>query len=277
MYAGVYQRPVERFGATTAWVPTIFAPHHRIMYDTTGGMAGVLVQLHPEMVLGYDTGSGGIQWTPPDWSLFPGIPHVHVDQAGQGAPVYSAHVMDIEPGAYAPTDLPGWMAHATAPRPTAYVDRNDCDTILANGYKGPIHLAWPGWNGEPLPGAPGQVVAVQNVFQNSYDASVVLDATWPYKKTEAEMLNGILSPHQDQLSIPFPAGSFNRIILFHDFTSAAISLRVAYHSAHRGWTIHDHYALTGNAPQTIAFNVTDADAVSLVNEDQMAFVGWTLA
>ncbi len=48
------------------------------------------------------TGTPDIEWTAADWALFPGIPHVTIDQGFINSPVPSAIVRDVEPGAWTP-------------------------------------------------------------------------------------------------------------------------------------------------------------------------------
>ena len=154
------------------------------MGDAIHDNVGHLQVARPQLAAGYVTGSADIKWTAADWALFPGIPHVTIDQGFTGSPVPSAIVRDVEPGAWQPfsaVNRNGW----TAARPTIYCDRNDLSReggVLGCGWKGDLWLAWPGWNGEPLPTAPGcTYVAVQNQpnVGNAYDLSVVLDDNWP--------------------------------------------------------------------------------------------------
>ena len=155
----------------------------RTMGDAIHDNVGHLQVARPQLAAGYVTGSADIKWTAADWALFPGIPHVTIDQ-GNGGPVLTAVVRDVEPGAWQPfsaVSRNGW----TAARPTIYCDRNDLSReggVLGCGWRGDLWLAWPGWNGEPLPTAPGcTYVAVQNQpnVGNAYDLSVVLDDNWP--------------------------------------------------------------------------------------------------
>jgi hypothetical protein len=140
-----------------------------------------------QVVAGYVTGSADIVWTAADWAMFPGIPHVEIDQGYTGAPVYSATVQDVETGAWTPASVPNWQAQCTAARPTVYCNQSTLPAVLATGWRGNLWLAIPGWQpGNALPSAPGcTVVAVQNQLDvaNAYDLSVVLDSTWP----EADM------------------------------------------------------------------------------------------
>lgn len=146
------------------------------MYDAIGSNAAQLRQFRPTVVAGYNTGYGVVPWHASTWAMFPGAVHVHIDQAGQGAPSRTAAVMDVEPGCYRPSQVPGWVRANRSGNPTVYCDRADLNAVLATGYKGPIWLAWPGWRGEALPSH--QVVAVQSVFGSFYDRTTIIDPTW---------------------------------------------------------------------------------------------------
>ena len=144
-----------------------------------------------DLVAGYGTGSPDIRWTDATYATFPGAVHVVIDQGYTGAPLYSAHVIDIETGAWEVTHVTGWMNNATAPRPTLYVNRgNEWAACLAAlhspRFKGDVWLSFPGWaTGEALPALPAgcHYVAVQNQLgvSNSYDLSEVFDDNWPAK------------------------------------------------------------------------------------------------
>lgn len=162
----------------------------RTMGDAIHDNVGSLVVARPQLVAGYVTGSSSIQWTAADWALFPGIPHVTIDQGFTGSPVPSANVLDVEPGAWTPAAAVAYVPKMTSPRPTVYSDQADAKTIWGLGYRGPHWLAWPGWtgtspptnlgDGTPVP-AGVQIVAVQNQLDvaNAYDLSVVFDPVWP--------------------------------------------------------------------------------------------------
>lgn len=279
-----FQTPAEHFAE---WMRTADYSHEfpilppaRRMYDATGQNAPGLVRFSPVMVAGYDTGTPDVKWPPPEWLLFPHAVHVHIDQAGPGAPSRTAHVMDVQPGAYRPPDVPAWVAQSHAPRPTVYCDRNDLPAVQAF-FHGPVWLAWPGWNGEPLPRG-NEIVAVQNVVTATYDTSVVFDPTWPGKTLPPpnvrEMIHGILDPSlRVQDFVPFPQGTFSRVYLYHDFTSVTDEpvVRVAAHSVSGGYAISDH-TVTHSVPEVVDFTASDVDAVSLVIQGDVP-VGWTLA
>lgn len=152
----------------------------RTMIDCIGSNAAwVRANLGiPDMIAVYDTGSPDIRWTPAQKSLFPHSIMVTIDQGGTGSPVTSDVVRDVEPHAWL-AKLAEDPSHWSAAEPTIYCDRADLDTVVADGWRGNVWLAWPGWNGEPLPHADKvHFVAVQNGFFTNYDKSVVLDDNW---------------------------------------------------------------------------------------------------
>lgn len=156
----------------------------RTMYDAIGANASVLVPKNPQMVAIYLTGGPAIQWTSSEVAMFPATTtFVRIDQGGSGAPNSKATVKDIEPGAYRPADIPNFQFDPAVERPTCYCDRSDLPAVMAL-WKGDIWLAAPGLSEtECLAIAANnpQIVAVQNVFAQSYDASVVIDPYWPRK------------------------------------------------------------------------------------------------
>lgn len=163
----------------------------RTMGDATHANVAALAAVPGlQLVAGYVTGSADIVWTALDWARFPRQLRITIDQ-GNGVPVPSAIVRDVEPGAWSPqaaVNRTGWIPatpQGTA-RPTIYCDRNDLSReggVLQSGWRGDLWLAYPGWQvGQPLPTAPGcTYVAVQNQLNvgNAYDLSVVLDPFWP--------------------------------------------------------------------------------------------------
>src|SRR5258708_6203969 len=163
----------------------------RDMLDCVGGNAGYLRAAFPlpDLMAWYGTGTSIVRWTDSERSLFPASIMVEIDQGATGSPVMTATVRDVENGAWAP----GQAVHRTgwyAERPTIYCTRNGLNVILADGWEGDVWLAWPGWQGEPLPDAPGcTYVAVQDAFYASYDHSTVLDPHWPHKAPVAATAN----------------------------------------------------------------------------------------
>lgn len=160
----------------------------RHMYDATSSNAGVLAQLNlkdPNLVAIYLTGSPDIRWTPAQVALFPNIKtFVRIDQGGPTSPQYQANVFDAEPNAWSIPRAIAATAVCTAPRPTVYCDRNDYATIPGS-YTGDIWLAAPGISDAEaiaLAATDKRIVAVQNLWANSYDRSIVVDPYWPERK-----------------------------------------------------------------------------------------------
>jgi hypothetical protein len=155
----------------------------RYLYDATAASAAALAKLNPKFVALYLTGSGSIRWLPAQVALFPGAEFVRIDQGGQTSPQYEAHVFDAEPGAWSIPGAVAACAKCTAPRPTIYCDRSDYRTIPPS-FKGDIWLAAPGFSDAQaiaLAGTDHRIVAVQNVWANFYDRSIVIDPNWPNK------------------------------------------------------------------------------------------------
>lgn len=158
------------------------------IHDQVPELAG-LVGFGLQVVAGYVTGSPDIVWTGADWQRFGGLPRVTIDQGFTGAPQYGATVIDVETGAWAPGSVGGWMDHATAPRPTIYVNQGNEQAACASGllskrFRGDVWLAFPGWRpGNALPPLPAgcRYVAIQNQLDvaGAYDLSLVLDPYWP--------------------------------------------------------------------------------------------------
>lgn len=246
------------------------------MYDAIhANVSGIPV--NPVMVAGYDTGSPDIKWVTADWNLFIGITAVHIDQAN-GGPVYSANVMDVEPGCYSVSDVPAWTSHCTAPRPTVYCDQDDLPGVLG-AWSGDIWLAAPGWSDATALAymqAHPQVVAIQNVDAAAYDRSLVNDLHWPNvapspPPPEVEMFHGTLAAGARE-DIPFPVDTFDAICMYSSATGGSsvlmtITLNAGGGSSTSGQTV--------GAPGTIQFPHPHAIAVALVNTGSNP-VGWTL-
>jgi len=175
------------------------------MGDATHDMVPQLAAIRGRLglVAGYVTGTPDVQWTPDDWARFPSVPHVTIDQGYQSPPVTTATVRDVEQFAWTPAaavDRSTWSPAVT--RQTIYCNRSDLVTVLADGWRGDLWLAIPGWQpGQPLPPAPGcTVVAVQNDYTvPAYDLSLVLDPDWPAR-------NGVLMKILDIDRSTVPAG-----------------------------------------------------------------------
>lgn len=151
----------------------------RNMADATHSGVPALTSVRGfQLVAGYDTGTPDIDWTDSDWALFPGIPHVTIDQGFTGSPRPEAIVRDCERGAW--TLAEAIAAPWTAERRTLYVGYPyTAAEAVSAGWRGDLWLVAPGWMGAP-PTVPGcNVVAVQNWFLGSYDLSIVYDDSWP--------------------------------------------------------------------------------------------------
>jgi hypothetical protein len=154
----------------------------RIMYDAIAADSGALVAQKPTMAALYLTGGPTIQWTSAEVVRLPTVKTwVRIDQGGAGAPQYEANVMDVETGAYTVSQIPGWLAKCTAPRPTVYCTRSTLPSVKENA---PIWLAAPGLTqaeAVALAATDKRIVAVQNFWGTTYDTSVVVDPYWPEK------------------------------------------------------------------------------------------------
>lgn len=165
----------------------------RIAYDCTGGNAQWVHDNlpSPDVMFWYGTGSPSVAWNEAEKSLFPHSVMVEIDQGGAGSPIPDAQVRDVENGAWGPgaaTDKNGW----NVARPTIYCDRSTLPSVAADGWRGDVWLAWPGWAGEALPAYRGiTIVAVQDAFDSNYDHTTILDATWPGAATPPSSAGGI--------------------------------------------------------------------------------------
>jgi hypothetical protein len=232
-----------------------------------------------ELVGGYLTGTPGALWNG-QWGLFTGKTLYTFDQGGAGAPKYNANVMDVEPDCYKPTDVPGWIAKSTAPVPTVYCDRSDYPLVRATGYEGPILLAAPGLQAPP--DGFTNIVGIQYMAGSAYDLSIIFDEYWPQTAPvspptteEADMLTGTLAPG-GKAFVPFTAGSFKSIIVMHDFTTDPLVVRIAAHSASKGYNQVVMHAISGSTPEAVTFTESDVDGVSLASVAGDP-IGFTLA
>lgn len=111
-----------------------------------------------ELACGYDTGSGGIQWSPEQFaSRIHPYPPIHIDQ-DPGASDFLSDVLDVESGAANPSQVPGWYAktlgnylHAVRPgqrKPIVYCSMGSLDAIVqALRSAGIIDVGF--WTAEP--------------------------------------------------------------------------------------------------------------------------------
>lgn len=164
---------------------------NRAMGDATHDNARILAGRPLDLVAGYVTGTPDIRWQAPDWALFPGIPHVTIDQGFANSPVPSAIVRDFEQFAWTASWANEHIGNGlwTPERPTIYSAQDTLQGILDDGWRRDLWMALPGWQpGDPWPPVVAEairlgctIVAVQNRQDvvNAYDISVVLDPHWP--------------------------------------------------------------------------------------------------
>ena len=231
-----------------------------------------------DLVGGYLTGTPGALWNG-QWGSFPGKTLYTFDQGGAGAPKYNANVMDVEPDCYSPSDVPGWTGKCTAPVPTVYCDRNDYPAVRAV-WSGPVLLAAPG-----LPVVPTgytNIIGIQYMAGSGYDLSIIFDEYWPAAHPapiapteEVDMISGTLAPG-GKAFVPFTAGTFKWIHVLHDFTTTPLVVRIAAHSATKGYNQIVMHAISGSTPEVITFTESDVDAVSLASVAGDP-IGFTLA
>src|SRR5208282_5626047 len=215
-----------------------------------------------ELVGGYLTGTPGALWNG-QWSTFPGKTLYTFDQGGAGAPKHNANVMDVEPECYAPGDVPGWIAQCTAPVPTVYCDRNDYPAVRKL-WDGPVLLAAPGV--QAVPDGYTNIIGIQYMAGSGYDLSIIFDEYWPQAHpapvpvptTEDDMITGTLAPG-GKAGVPFTAGAFKGISFLHDFTTDPLVVRVAVHSAVKGYSQVVMHAVNTSGPEHLAFTESDVD------------------
>lgn len=145
------------------------------------------------LAAGYDTGSGGVPWTPAQFAAHPHA--VHFDQSPVNTPAdETSDVIDLEQLAATLADLKEWVPAAwkswiTVKRPgqrtpTAYSYRSNItpvvNALLSYGIKNGVNL----FLSQPMPRAeainivntasgPFPYVGVQYEFHDNYDVSVV--------------------------------------------------------------------------------------------------------
>lgn len=154
----------------------------RYMYDAIWANVNSLEAEKPSLYALYLTGSTAIRWQGVPSFLANATP-VRIDQGGQTSPQFEANVFDVEPGAWTMANALEAVKKCTAPRPTIYCDRSDYATIPST-YTGDIWLAAPGISdaeAEALAATDKRIVAVQNLWANTFDRSVVVDPIWPNK------------------------------------------------------------------------------------------------
>src|SRR5215469_4393621 len=131
-------------------------PMYRVMIDFTHDNLPAVLDLLPHYDLAaiYGTGSSDIQETLADITrirstAFDGKPLVMIDQGFTGSPQPLDTIRDVETGA--------WTPHAAvtepwdAENPTIYCTRDTLPQVQAEGWKGRIWLAWPGFSSITAP------------------------------------------------------------------------------------------------------------------------------
>lgn len=154
----------------------------RYMYDAIWANVNALEAEKPTLYALYLTGTSAIRWQSVPAFLSAATP-VRIDQGGQTSPQYAATVFDVEPGAWSMANALEAVKKSTAERPTIYCDQSDYKTVPSS-YTGALWIAVPGISdaaAEALAATDKRIVAVQNVWANTYDRSVVVDEYWPNK------------------------------------------------------------------------------------------------
>lgn len=134
-----------------------------------------------KVVMGYDTGTADIKWTPQDWARFPHARHVHIDQGFGAAFLPRANIIDVERGAYSPAQIEQWMDVNQTPDPGVYCNQSTLPDVLATGYQGILWLAKLTTVEPVIPViVPGcTVVAQQFEFRTAFDVNAVFKDLWP--------------------------------------------------------------------------------------------------
>lgn len=152
------------------------------MYDAIWANVDALQAQKPVLYALYLTGSSAIRWQGIPSFLATATP-VRIDQGGQTSPQLEANVFDVEPGAWTMANALAATNKCTAPRPTIYCDQSDYKTVPAS-YKGDLWIAAPGLTdaqAEALAAKDKRIVAIQNLWANTFDRSIVVDPFWPNK------------------------------------------------------------------------------------------------
>lgn len=139
------------------------------------------IPLNAKVVMGYDTGTPDIKWTPQDWARFPRARKVHIDQGFGAAFVKTSNLMDVERGAYSPSQIHEWMHDNTTEDPAVYCNQSTLPFVLDTGYRGNLVLAKLTTQEPVIPmTVPGcTVVAQQFEFKTAFDVSAVFSDQWP--------------------------------------------------------------------------------------------------
>ena len=167
------------------------------VYDATAANLDRITIPPGVKMAGYVTGSGGVPWTPDQWSRHPDA--IRIDQSPINTDTNeTADVLDVEKSAATLADVPQWVRAAwghyhaaTRPgqrAPTVYISRDTvtplANVLVAAGIKSGVNL----WLAEPTTteqashlvetaGGPWPIVGVQYDYLTSHDVSVV-NAGW---------------------------------------------------------------------------------------------------
>lgn len=167
------------------------------VYDCMGAKLGSFKAPVGALFAGYDTGSGGVPWTPAQFAAHPHA--VHFDQSPLNTPAdETSDVIDLEQAAATLADLKDWVPAAwsswhTAKRPgqrtpTAYTYRSNItpavNALVSFGIRNSVNL----FLSQPMSRAdaanlvitasgPFPIIGVQYEFHADYDISVV-SSTW---------------------------------------------------------------------------------------------------
>lgn len=157
-------------------------------YDAIHANIGSLPHGH---AAGYSTGTGGITWTPGDWTAHPGAVRIDQDPAAADP---TADILDVENGAATPADGPAWYRRAEADylraarpgqrRPGIYASMDSVtdvvNALIAGGVTSGCGLFIADWSlsfAEAValvanPSGPFPVVGVQYKDAGPYDCDV---------------------------------------------------------------------------------------------------------
>lgn len=279
-----------------------------IGYDATSENEHVLPT--DVLVAGYDTqvGSGPpyIKWTDAQWAAHQKpYPALHIDQ-NPSAGDYTFDYMDVETGAFTENEIVNAIDNAresyrkiTRPGqrwPGVYCSANNVASavsILQRATLTDVPFIVADYSISQAEAvrrvstAIGPYPAVGYQFSdqafNGLGDANIFSLSWVttvahYPITfEDDDVNGMFNK---QVFAPFPAGKYKGLYLYRDFIPSGDSatVRVAAHSASKGYTQIWDVTLSESKPVHQLFTETDVDAVSLVLETAtLAPVGYTLA
>lgn len=260
------------------------------------------------MAAGYDTQAGGgtgfIAWTPEQYARHvKPYPALHIDQ-NPGQADFTFDYMDVETGAIPASDIPALLTEArnafqTGQRPGQRWPGVYCSLSLVAGIvtelqnakitnvpfivaeygisqadavnrvataQGPYPAVGYQFNDTAFGG-----LADTNVWSVPWIANVSIPVT-----EVTEMISGQLI---SEAFVPMPVGSHKGLKLYRDFVNAAnpATVRVAVHSASKGYTSIGQVTLSEAIPYPRVFPEPDTDAVSLLLVSGSGPVGFTIS